>query len=67
MIRFLPYLVELALLVFCVIDLIQTREDQLNRTYCVTSPEHREAVAAFKEKRPPQFEPRGPDPLPALG
>jgi len=49
------------------LDLIQTREDQLNRTYCVTSPEHREAVAAFKEKRPPPFEPRGPDPLPALG
>jgi enoyl-CoA hydratase/carnithine racemase len=34
---------------------IQDREDTLNRSRCVTSPEHHEAVAAFREKRPANF------------
>lgn len=37
------------------LELVQNREDDLNRSRCVTSPEHAEAVAAFFEKRPPDF------------
>lgn len=37
------------------LDRAQTREDELNRGFCVTSAEHREAIAAFREKRPPRF------------
>jgi enoyl-CoA hydratase/carnithine racemase len=38
------------------LDRVQTREDELNRTFCVTSPEHHEAIAAFREKRPPRYD-----------
>ncbi len=37
------------------LELVQDREDTLNRTRCVPSPEHQEAVAAFREKRPANF------------
>jgi enoyl-CoA hydratase/carnithine racemase len=37
------------------LERVQTREDELNRRFCVTSPEHGEAIAAFREKRPPRF------------
>jgi enoyl-CoA hydratase/carnithine racemase len=43
------------------LEVVQTREDRWNRTYAVPSPEHREAVAAFAEKRAPNFTPRAPD------
>lgn len=36
---------------------VQQRESEFLRQ-CWTSPEHAEAVAAFKEKRPPVFPPR---------
>ena len=37
------------------LELIQDREDRLNRAHCVTSREHLEAVKAFREKRRPDF------------
>jgi enoyl-CoA hydratase/carnithine racemase len=37
------------------LELVQDREDTLNRTQCVPSPEHREAVAAFRERRAANF------------
>jgi len=33
------------------LSLVQTREDKLNRGHCVTSAEHRAAIAAFEAKR----------------
>jgi enoyl-CoA hydratase/carnithine racemase len=38
------------------LDRAQTREDELNRQFCVTSPEHHEAIAAFRDKRPPRYD-----------
>jgi len=37
------------------LELVQSREDHLNRTFAVTSPEHGEAMAAFREKRAPRY------------